>query len=463
MKSKIGILLVFPRFDLCTGDPPLGLAYLAGQLRNKPNIEIEIIDCSLHPSFGYLKKYFFQKKPHITGIFFDTIMFHNGLRVAEIAKKSNSMIIAGGPHATVMPETLIDKFDAVVIGEGEQTFLELIKNYPQRNLSKIDGIWWKNESGEIIKNKPREPIPNLDSLNPPYWEKLEMEEYISRWHYLDCLYLNLRGTDLIASRGCPFNCTYCQPTLRKIFGQTVRKHSPEYIVEQIKYLKKNYNINSFFFHDDTPTADKKWVEHLCVLIEKEQLNIFWAANTRADVTDGELLRTMYNAGLRKLHIGAESGSQRILDEVYKKHITTEDVKKTVELARKIGIHCFCFFMLGAPTETKEEIKKTLKFASTLDIDEISYSITSPLPHTFLYEIMMSNPNYKICNDFSSFNYYSRRAFVDPNLSSSWIKFVQLYGLLTFYLHLKRWKYILKHFTTPNGIKKIFRKVKRVFL
>lgn len=449
------ICLVFPRFKYKSGDPPLGIAYVASSLQNS-GVDVSILDTTFDTTFDDIEKHLKDSNPDIVGIYSDTPMFNDAVKVADISKQLGILTIAGGPHPTIMPETMIPHVDIVALGEGEETIVDIINNL--KNLKNVKGIWYK-KNGKIIKNPIREPIKNIDRLNFPARHLLNMELYIKNWYYLDSVDPKLRGTNVVASRGCPFQCTYCQPTLKSIFGQKLKIRSPENVIEEIKQLKKDYNLDAIFFHDDTLTADKKWVKEFCELLKKENLGILWACNTRVDTIDEDLMREMHSAGLRGMHIGVESGSQRILNDVYRKGISLDKVKKVVEMAKKIGIHSLCFFMIGAPTETIEEINKTIKFAYPLKCDEATFSITSPLPCTCLYD-MVKDKGYQLSTNFSDFDYYSKRAFQDPKLPYKKLRYYQKKALLLFYLHPNRWGYIIKHITSIKGWEKIYIKTRR---
>ncbi|MBU0666232.1 MAG: B12-binding domain-containing radical SAM protein, partial [Nanoarchaeota archaeon] len=350
--------------------------------------------------------------------------------------------------------------DIIVIGEGEETFKELVESFEnkKKDFSKIKGIWYK-KNGVWWKNIARKPIENLNQFEFPAFHMLEMNKYFDLWHSLDCINPKLKGTNIVASRGCPYNCSYCQPTLRKIFGNKYRIRSPENVVAELKELKKRYEINTFFLHDDTFTIYKDWVKKFCDLLKKEKLKFLWSCNSRINnLKDKEMLKFMHESGLRMIHIGIESGSQRILDEIYNKGINISDVQKVIDSAKDIGIKTLAFFMLGAPGETEKEIKQTIKFAVSLNATEITATITTPLPGTKLYD--MIKDKYKISDNFSDFDYYNKRAFEDPKLPYNKLKRYQRELLFRFYIHPKRWGYILKHLITLKGWKKMILKVKR---
>jgi len=438
------VCLVFPRFRYVTGDPPLGLAYIAAYIRQKA--DVFIIDTTFHPSLNLVRDNLKRIKPEIVGIYSDTIMYNDAVKVAGIAREQGSVVVMGGPHASVMPETFLGIANIVVAGEGEIAMWKIVKDYPSLKLNHTSHIW----HGFIY--------PQLDYLTPPARDLLPMKRYIDNWYYLDSVSTSLRGTNLVASRGCSFQCTFCQPGLRKIFGERVRERTPENVIDEIEQLISEYNIESIFFHDDTFTLRRKWVFKLCDLMEKRTPKLLWACNTRADTIDEELMVRMRQAGLRCIHLGIESGSQRILDKVYHKGITLQQVRKVCDMARKYRVSVLGFFMLGAPGEKVEEAEGTIRLARSLPIQEATFSITCPLPGTQLYDNMLQE--HRLSGDFSDYNYYSRRPFDDGVLNFRKLKRLQKKALLTFYLHPRRWGYIFKHLSSPSGIRKVVTKVRR---
>lgn len=459
------ISLIFPRLKYRSGDPPLGLCYIAGYLRKiYPALEIQILDSTFQNSFLGIKKKLRKKKPQAVGIYIDTIMY---TYVRELIKELSSQVpffIAGGPHATVSPESLLDLVDIVVTGEGEKTVAELVSRLPEGNLNDVSGIYFKKNGHIHYNRKMSERIP-LDDLEIPALDLLgNIENYINHWHYLDPLTPKLKGLNLIASRGCPFNCSYCQPTLKEIFGKRIRYKSPEYLVNELKYYIQTFKVTNFFFHDDTLTLDRNWIKKFCQKILEENLNIQWGCNSRIDTVDEETLELMSQAGLRVIHYGIESGSQRIIDEVYDKKIDLKKVDKTISLTRKKGIFPAGFFMLGAPGERVIEMMKTIRLSLKLELAEASFSITTPFIGTRLRQMMKDNPHFKISQDPSRFDYYSKISYLDLNratLALTTFLFQKL-AVVIFYLHFRRWMYIGKHLLSLTGIKKLVNKIARFF-
>ncbi len=458
------VILVYPRFKYPSGDPPLGIMYIASFLKEKlSDVEVKILDTTFNPSLNFVKKYLKKENADVVGIYMMSLMYKDTLKIAEIAKNLGSKIIVGGPHAAVRPDSVIkdEAVDAVCIGEGEITFYEFTKNIKDnKTLKGVKGLWFK-DNDRIIKNSPRGPIENLDNLPFPSWELIGVESYFKNWFQLDSVSPNLRGTNIMASRGCPFSCTYCQPTLRKVFGRKVRTRSPLNVVKELEMLVEKYNINAFMFDDDTLTVFKPWLKKFCSLLLKKNLNLLWGCNTRANTIDEEMMKEMKRAGLRKLFVGAESANQRILDNIYKKGIKVGDVKNLVDAASKLGIKTQVYFMLGAPTETKEEIKNTINFAVSLNADEATFSITTPLPETHLFE-MMKKEGCELSENFEDYDYYKTKTYSKADsLSQEELNKLKTRAFIKFYLSPQRLKRTIINLFHPKGLRKTILKLKRI--
>ena len=453
------VALVFPRFKYPCGDPPLGVAYLHSYIKRKINLDMDVYDTTFEKKpLEYIRNSFTDKKYDVVGISLMTSMLNDALNVASIIKEinPNTKIIFGGPHPTVMPnETLQNKcVDAVIIGEGELTLLELIKN--KSNFEMVNGIWFKKD-GKIIRNSFRPPNKNIDEFSFPLLDKFPMEDYIKVWFQLETSIGKLMGTNILMSRGCPFNCSYCQPTLRRLFGNVVRTRSAESVIEELKYLKKRFKINSFFFDDDTFAFNRKIILELCDLMIKEKLDLIWGCNIRADLVSEDLLLKMKEAGLKKLAMGVESASQRILDKIYNKGITIKQVENSIDIIDKVGLECRGYFMIGAPTETVDEIKQTIKLSKRLKINEATFSITTPLPSTTLYD----RTKHMIDKDVGEFDYYKTPVYKGKDiLSSGKLKWLKRRALLEFYLSPRMIWRTIKSFVNPPQLRTTLYKLKR---
>jgi radical SAM superfamily enzyme YgiQ (UPF0313 family) len=309
-------LLVFPRFKYPSGDPPLGIAYLAAVLRER-GLDVDIFDATfvknpLQALRGQVQRTHYD----LVGVSTLTSMIADAVAVARVVREESpeTMIFAGGPHPTVAPEHTLEQgvFDALMLGEGEETLPALIES--GLRLEDQPGVCYLHD-GEIVRNEPAEVVADLDALPFPAWEMLDMDQYLALWYQLDAVRYGVRGTSIMASRGCPYRCSYCQPTLGTIFGRAVRRRSPGSLVAEAAELRDRYAIEGLMWLDDTFLLDRGWMRQLCEEFVDADLGLIWGCNIRADVCDRESLELMQQAGLRMVHVGIESASQRILDEV----------------------------------------------------------------------------------------------------------------------------------------------------
>jgi len=292
-----------------------------------------------------------------------------------------------------LPQETIENnpfIDFLIRGEGEIRIIQLIEYIQnQGKLGELDGVVFKKD-GKIINLQPKKIIQNLDDLPIPAYDLIPFKKY--------SLYLQTQfqpTITMLTSRGCPFNCIYCS---KPVFGSSVRARSPESILEEIIFLKKNYNIKEIIFYDDSFTLEKERIIKLCKLIIKNNIKINWKCETRVNLVDQELLNLMKKAGCYMICYGIESGNQKILN-VLKKGINLKEIKKAIELTRKAEIETLGYFMLGIPGETEKEIEQTIDLAKKLKLDYAQFSIATAYPGTELYQIAKKQG--KITKDFSN--------------------------------------------------------------
>ena len=278
------VALVFPRFHYWSGDPPLGVGYLAAMLRDQPGVSVDILDTTfqLFPA-RRLARDFQREQYDIVGISIMSSMVTAGSQVAALAKRArkDTRVIMGGPHPTVMPEqTLADpNVDTVCIGEAERTFPQILNQFPE--LDEIRGLAFRKD-GSIVRNEPVQPIQNLDSLPMPAWELFPMRAYLRNWFQLDSVSRSSPGTSILASRGCPYHCAFCQPTLHKLFGRRLRKRSGQNVAEEVASLVSSHGLKAFMFQDDTFTIDSEWARSVARSIHQKNPGVIWGCNVRTD-------------------------------------------------------------------------------------------------------------------------------------------------------------------------------------
>ncbi len=431
------ILLVKPISDIHVVSPPLALAYLASSIK-KLNVDVRILDCLLKKfTFPDFNKYLRDYNPDVIGFTSFTMEFKSALKMAEIAKSLNPKvkIIFGGPHVSNVPEDSLKNraTDFIFRAEAEEGFPrlieELIKQKNNRNykpdFKKIPCLGWKNKN-KIILN-PIKLLENLDSLAFPDFDLLEFNKYPK-------LYLAKKhpSAPILTSRGCPFNCTFC--TAKQLSGTKWRFRSAENIIKEIKILKEKYNIQEFQIWDDNFTMNKERAKKFCDLLIKENLNLsWWCPNgVRLETLDKELLIKMKKAGCYAIAFGIESGSEKIQRDM-NKNINFKHLREMVTFAYNLGFRTQGFFILGYPTETREDILKTIKLAKSLPLMRASISLFQPLFGSKIYEDLKKQG--KIPKDYSIENCDYSKASILPigfkNIEE--VKKMQQKAMLEFYL------------------------------
>ncbi|MFH1711517.1 MAG: radical SAM protein [Nanoarchaeota archaeon] len=386
--------------DVGTLYPPLGLAYVAAVAERQG--KVRVLDSeAMNYTYKDIENISRQFEPDVVGIPTYCTTISRGYKVAEIIKKlnPNTKVVLGGAQATTEPQKMISNpnVDFVIYGEGEVTFENLLiclKN--NSKLSGVNGLVWKNK-GKIITNPPQEIIKNLDDIPIPARHLFPMEKYHSS--------SNLRGNrtlNIMTSRGCPYRCAYCAGSL--IFGKTFRFHSTDRVIEEIRLLKEKYGVDGIQFYDETFTANRARIMELCDKMIKEKLNIEWSCFTRVNLVDKELLAKMKKAGCYQIFYGLESGVQRLLDLI-NKDITLEQSRKAIKLTHEAGIETLASFMLGLPSETKEESMQTINFAIEVNPTFVQFPITTPFPGTKLYDLALEHGKFLTTNfdDYTTWN------------------------------------------------------------
>jgi radical SAM superfamily enzyme YgiQ (UPF0313 family) len=364
--------------------PPLGLAYVAAALETE-KISVEIIDMeALQLNGEQLQKKLEEKNPDVVGITCTSATVRKCLQIARLTKDclSDVTVVIGGPHVSVLPNVMIQcpEIDVEVRGEGEYTTLALINALERgKTLESIQGIAYK-KNDQIFINPNRPPIENLDSIPFPARHLLPNEKYCNP------LARRLPLTTMITSRGCPFDCLFCEKTY---FGRKFRARSPENVVNEIEQVKKDINVQEIFLYDDTFTIDRKRVMKICDEIVRRNLKISWDCRTRVDCVDRDLLFKMREAGCERIHYGVESADQKVLDTL-RKGITLKQVKEAFKWTKEAGISILAYFMIGSPGDTRETIRKTIDISKKLDPDYVFYSVTTIYPGTDMHRYAVLN-------------------------------------------------------------------------
>jgi radical SAM superfamily enzyme YgiQ (UPF0313 family) len=324
---------------------------------------------------------FRELRPDMVVIATSTPTIHTDLLMARLAKEvAGAFTVLVDTHVTVFHRELVAEpfVDAAVRGEFEVAVADLADALKKgSDLARVEGLTWKRD-GEVVANSDRPLIRDLDELPWPDRELVPAERYIVGLRTQDPCYM------VMASRGCPFRCTFCL-WVPVMFNNKVRFRAVDKVVDEIEDLQRRYRAREVFFHDDTVNITVRRVEEICHEILRRKLKIGWIANFRADQTTPELFRLMRRAGCTKILLGVESGSQRLLDDTIDKEITLKEVEDTIRWAKQAGIRVHCTYSLGAPGETRETLRETLEFIKKTDPDDIQVSLMTPIPGTPFYE------------------------------------------------------------------------------
>ncbi len=353
---------------------PYSLLQAAAIVRDMAE-DIKVIDANaLDLGFPELERRMEELDYNVLFFKFTPTSFEEDIKVARISKRirPEAMVVGlcysiGHLSREVMEEA--KEMDIYIRHEYEVVTSELIKNLDK--LEAVDGITYR-KGNKIILNRDATPIDNYDSLPIAAFDLLPSLEpyYISVNH-------GKPFTILYTSKGCPFNCMFCNVSKSKLKLKSVDR-----IMEEIDYLKKNYNIRTISFFDESFTIDKRRVEELCRRIKKYKIK--WYCNTRVSLVDPQILKLMRDAGCRAISYGCESGSQKILDNV-SKGITVEQSKNAINWTYKAGIKMHCSFIFGLPGETKETIDETFRFIRKTLPMSVEFNIATPYPGTRLLD------------------------------------------------------------------------------
>lgn len=452
------VLLAFPRFRYPSGDPPLGVAHLAAAVAGIPGVRLALLDGTFIGRREFERR-MLEERHDLYGFSVMSSLFRDACDLARKikARHPGSRIVFGGPHPTVLPgPTLAEpSVDAIVSGEGEGPFREIVAR--GGGFEGIPGVSFK-QGGRIVDNGPAPVAASLDSLPLPAYDLLDMARYTARWFQMDAVSPELRGTNVLATRGCPFRCSFCQPTLSSLFGNRLRMRSPDRIVAELRFLKERFGIEAFMFADDTLNLDRSWLAGLCDALLEAKTGLVWACNMRADRFRKEELSRMKEAGLRKVFVGIESASQRVLDEVYQKDVTVGQVEAAVGMADALGLRIQGYFMLGAPTETVEDIRETVRLACRLPIDDATFSIATPLPGTRLHDAT----RHAVELAPEAMDYYRKYAYGSHyGLGQRVLAYEKIRAFARFYLSGRRRANLGRMLSSSRGIGNLVSKLRRL--
>ncbi|MDM7993360.1 MAG: radical SAM protein [Candidatus Fermentibacter sp.] len=360
---------------------PFGLAYVAASLRNAGHdvtvVDMEGSDLSVDAAVAQVT----AVKPGMIGIGGMVTRFRYARELGRRLREAlpDAFLIAGNSGATTLPGIYLEscRLDAAVRGEGETTAVELARAVESGGeWREIPGLAFLSPEGKTVLSPEREHAGDLDALPWPAWELFPIESYI---HSLDHRGKPTRHMEVVASRGCPFECVYCY----RIYGRRVRRRSPESIVAEIEELVRRYRIRYTGFPDDLFTSDRSFVLEVCRLMRERLPGLRWSCLGRVNTVDEDLLSEMKRSGCYWISYGIESGSAGML-ETMNRRVTPEQCLKALRLTRKAGMHAEGSFMIGMYGETRETVEETVEFCRKADITAPMLFVT-PYPGTRIFD------------------------------------------------------------------------------
>lgn len=384
------ILLVNPNTRylgmLLTVYPPMGLLYISSVLI-KAGYDVRFVDADIdNLTHAQIHDAIRDYNPDLIGITMNTLQSKAAYDLANSIRQQNEVrIVIGGPHPSAMKGEALKKcrsIDFAVLGEGEVTFLELIKALEEDySLYNVKGICFR-DGEEIKENEPCPPIENLDQIPFP---ALNLAAPIRR--YPGPYPVGARPSiHVMASRGCPFQCTFCS---NPVWERKLRFRSPKSVLSEVEWLSEMFKVKEIFFQDDTFNIKRDWFEAICNGLIERGLNkklVFkspFRANER--LLDMDLLRLAKKAGFWMIFYGVESGNQNILDSV-KKNLSLEDIERAFKLTKKAGIRTYASFMIGNIGENRATIQDTINFAKRIDPDYYGFAVAIPYPGSEFHEL-----------------------------------------------------------------------------
>ena len=439
-------LLINPKSSLpidTRTSPSLGLAYLAA-VSEQAGHQIRVYDGDVEalPLEAALREF----EPHIVGITANTTQITAAWRDAAIVKQvSDTPVVLGGPHPTVLPDESAAKpfVAAVVRSEGEATWTEILSRLDKAELSTtgmswngILGVTFRQADGSVVSAPDRPPIPveELDAMPFPAWHLFRLEQYTNLQPAVD--QVSGHSLPILTSRGCPYRCTYCS----QIGPRRWRARSMASVVAEWRWLVKERGAVEIGVLDDSFNINRQRVLEICQALLDEGLHhVPWIMinGIRANLADEELLGAMKRAGCIRTAFGVESGNQAILDTVVDKHLTLDQVRSAFRAARAVGLETIGFFIVGLPGETEATMDDTIRLACELDPLVANFSIATPFPGTQMYETVKAQGRL-LAETWDDFVFFEGKArFEMPGLPAALVERKWKEAYRRFYLRPKR--------------------------
>lgn len=359
--------------------PPLGLLYISSYLKAR-GFDVGVFDTTFRSREDF-RQFVVRERPPVVGIYGTLMTRRNVLEMTRFCKEQGCTVVLGGPEpANYAEEYLAHGADVVVVGEGELTLEELLSHlarYGPRNMGHIKGIVYREEDGQVVRTPPRPYIQDLDAQPFPDREAIDMAAYLNAWRARH----GMGSISLITARGCPYTCTWCS---HAVFGYTHRRRSPQNVADELELILETYRPDMVWYADDVFTIHRRWFFAYAEELKRRGIRVPFETISREDRLDEEVIRTLAEMGCFRLWVGAESGSQRVLDAMQRRTSAARTVEM-VHLLQKYGIKAGLFIMLGYEGETWADIEETIRFLKRANPDHFLTTVAYPIKGTPYYE------------------------------------------------------------------------------
>jgi radical SAM superfamily enzyme YgiQ (UPF0313 family) len=359
--------------------PPLGILYISAYLKSR-GFAVSIFDMTFSnlEAFG---EYVKRERPTVVGIYSNLMTRPRVVKMMDFCKEAGSTVVMGGPDSANYPEEYLDRgASVVVIGEGELTLEELIPHlarYGPNNMKHIYGIVYRDGNGKLVETLPRPYIDDLDAQPFPDRAAIDIPEYVRIWRDNH----GMGSVSLIAARGCPYQCKWCS---HAVYGYTHRRRSPENVAEELQLILDTYNPDMVWYADDVFTIHRGWFFKYAEELKRRGIRIPFETIAREDRLKDDVIETLGEMGAFRIWVGAESGSQRVLDAMQRR-TNAEGVVERVRKLQQHGIEAGMFMMLGYDGEEIEDLQASVDLLKRSNPDVFLTTVAYPIKGTPYYQ------------------------------------------------------------------------------
>lgn len=358
--------------------PPLGILYISSYLKSR-GFDVNVYDTTFS-NRAAIREYLLRERPPVVGFYCNLMTRSKVIPTIAIAKEAGSLVIVGGPEpANYAEEYLAHGADIVVIGEGELTLEDLLPHlarYGPTGMEHIQGIVYRDGNGRVVRTEARAYIKDITALPFPDRAAIDIPRYVDTWR----THHGLGSVSLITARGCPYSCKWCS---HAVYGYTHRRRTPENVADELQLIIDTYQPDMAWYADDVFTIHKSWFFKYAEELKQRGIRIPFETISREDRLNEDIIRTLAEMGAFRIWIGAESGSQKILDAMNRK-TKAERVREMVQMLQKYGIEAGMFIMLGYDGEEQSDLEASVDLLKRSNPNLFLTTVAYPIKNTPYY-------------------------------------------------------------------------------